>query len=71
MPESPRYDLFADDNEAARDHAGVTHVVDVVGEDVVAMCGEAFPGLAALREDVDCMTCIVLRDRLIKVTRLL
>ena len=53
-----------DEGDALRTSDGITHVTILSGERLVAFCG-ASVGVTrrAHDEDVDCMSCIVHRDR--------
>lgn len=56
--------LFAKEGETARDLTGVTHVAALVGDQWVAFCSTPMEnGEWTHEDDVDCMTCIILRER--------
>jgi hypothetical protein len=64
MSDDFQYDPHTEEGEAARSPDGVTHVAALVGERVVAFCGASLgESERAHEDDVDCMTCVVSRDR--------
>lgn len=59
MSDDFQYEPFAEEGEAFRDPAGVTHVAALVGDRLVGLCGASLgDGRRAFEDDVDCMTCI-------------
>lgn len=64
MSDDFQYEPLAKEGEAFRDSAGVTHVEALVGEHLVGFCGASLEdGEQAFEDDIDCMTCIVERER--------